>query len=537
MMKRSRFLLSTSFILLVATISTLIPPASALSGSQFAAGRIIDDFVFKNANTMSVQDIQNFLNAKVPNCDSWGTQSYSGTSRAAYSRARGYKMPLTCLRDYYENPSNLANNLTVTDGQAAPIPAGARSAAQLIKDVSLEYSINPQVLLVLLQKEQGLTTDDWPWPTQFQKATGYACPDTAPCDTQYYGFYNQITSAAWQFNYYAAHPTSYNFRAGITRTIQWNPNAGCGGSSVALLNQSTASLYNYTPYQPNAAALANLTGTGDSCSSYGNRNFWYYFSTWFGTTYANDTIAAHPNGTLVSDGWRVFLVHDNARSWIASPNIFESHGFNWSKIKPASTGDNNLPWTLAIDNLAPGTLFYSNNTPVYVMDYEGGALKKQPISLTAFNSLGYNWKNVKYLAPGEVPADTSSTTKFDALHPSGSIVASYGEGKVYLIDRGARRWINALAFTTNGYDWGKITSATSADLALPEGAAVDINQGTMLFDGNGIYLVDRDQNNAAIKRPVGPWDCYESRLHYTANDWYVVSPAALPSQSGSTFSC
>ena len=37
------------------------------------------------------------------------------------------------------------------------------------------------------------------------------------------------------------------------------------------------SLYNYTPYQPNAAALAAYPGTGDSCSAYGNRNFFFLF--------------------------------------------------------------------------------------------------------------------------------------------------------------------------------------------------------------------------------------------------------------------
>lgn len=51
---------------------------------------------------------------------------------------------------------------------------------------------------------------------------------------------------------------------------------------MLIRNQATASLYNYTPYQPNAAALAAGYGTGDACSSYGNRNFWNYFSDWFG---------------------------------------------------------------------------------------------------------------------------------------------------------------------------------------------------------------------------------------------------------------
>lgn len=44
----------------------------------------------------------------------------------------------------------------------------------------------------------------------------------------------------------------------------------------------TSALYNYTPYQPNQAALNNMYGSGDGCSAYGNRNFWRIFNDWFG---------------------------------------------------------------------------------------------------------------------------------------------------------------------------------------------------------------------------------------------------------------
>jgi hypothetical protein len=259
--------------------------AHALVGSDFHAGRIIDDVVFYNKNSMGVQDIQNFLNSKMPNCDNWGTQSYGGTTRHDYSEARGIKFPLTCLKEYYENPTTHANNLTTVDGQQAAIPSGAQSAAQIIYNAAQQYNINPQVLLVLLQKEQGLVLDDWPWPIQYQGATGYGCPDNADCNANYYGFYNQVTDAAWQFRHYADNPNSFQYVIG-SNFVLWNPNSSCGGSNVNIVNQATASLYNYTPYQPNQAALNNLYGSGDSCSSYGNRNFWRYFTDWFGSTTA-----------------------------------------------------------------------------------------------------------------------------------------------------------------------------------------------------------------------------------------------------------
>ena len=162
-----------------------------------------------------------------------------------------------------------------------------KTAAQMIAEVAQACSINPQVLLVLLQKEQGLITDDWPWPSQYTKATGFACPDTASCNPAYAGLFNQLYYGARQYQLYKANPTGYGYRAGRTQNILYSPAGGCGGSDVYIQNQATAGLYNYTPYQPNAAALANLNGTGDGCSAYGNRNFWRMFNNWFGSSTAD----------------------------------------------------------------------------------------------------------------------------------------------------------------------------------------------------------------------------------------------------------
>jgi hypothetical protein len=169
---------------------------------------------------------------------------------------------------------------------------GRKSAAQIINEVGASCGINPKVILITLQKEQSLITDDWPWSVQYEKATGYACPDTAACDPAYAGFFKQVYYGARQFKRYANDASSFRYRAGRDNYIQYNPNAACGGTNVFIQNQATAGLYNYTPYQPNAAALANLYGTGDACSAYGNRNFWRMFNDWFGSTFSNCGISA-----------------------------------------------------------------------------------------------------------------------------------------------------------------------------------------------------------------------------------------------------
>ena len=253
-----------SALLIFALVCTLIPQnTKAVSAGDWKPGRIIDDAVFFNKDAMNVGQIQSFLNSKVPVCD---------TNHQAFFWSGGVynAPPYTCLKDYNE---------------------GGKSSAQIIWEAAQTYSINPQTLIVMLQKESALVTDTWAAPWQYKTAMGYGCPDTADCDSKYFGFTNQVNNAAWQLRAYVNNPNGYNFKAGVTRNIQWSPNGACGSSPVYIENSATAALYNYTPYQPNQAALNNLYGTGDGCSAYGNRNFWRMFNDWFGNSSVNTPYA------------------------------------------------------------------------------------------------------------------------------------------------------------------------------------------------------------------------------------------------------
>lgn len=247
---------TTAFLITTVLFSN---SALATSTANFEAGNIIDDIVFTNSQSMTVEQIQAFLDSKVPICDTWHTGFYGASGT-------WYGPPFTCLKDYTEN---------------------SKTSAQIIYDEAQTYQINPQVLIVLLQKEQALITDTWPASFQYKTATGYGCPDTSACDTQYYGFTNQVHNAAKMFRAILNNsPTWYTPYELGNNYIQYNPDSGCGGTIVNIQNRATQALYNYTPYQPNTAALNAGYGTGDGCSAYGNRNFFLYFSSWFGTTKA-----------------------------------------------------------------------------------------------------------------------------------------------------------------------------------------------------------------------------------------------------------
>lgn len=261
-MTRRRGILAVLTALIVALGSTVAPApaATAVSAGDFQAGNIISDEAFFNAGAMTQAQVQQFLASAVPNCVG----------------AEG----LPCLKDYRESTVSRA---AVEPGHCGAY-AGAPNelASTIIWRVAQACGINPQVLIVTLQKEQSLVTDPSPDARQYRVAMGYGCPDTADCDAQYYGFSNQVYRAAWQFRQYTNYPDR-RYRIGAV-SIQFHPNTACGSSVVDIRNQATANLYNYTPYQPNAAALANLGGVGDGCSAYGNRNFWVFFNNWFGST-------------------------------------------------------------------------------------------------------------------------------------------------------------------------------------------------------------------------------------------------------------
>ncbi|WP_146082748.1 hemagglutinin [Rathayibacter iranicus] len=226
--------------------------------TDFDPGDIVSDEVFFDADALGPLTVQAFLNARVPVC-------------------QGGAVP--CLRDYSEDTGAIMG-----DEQCDGVPAGRqRSAAEIISTVAGACGVNPAVLLVLLQKEQSLVTDPAPSERQFRSATGYGCPDTADCDSGLYGFAAQVYGAAWQFQRYRSPESSFDwYPVGETRDIRYSPGQGCGTAPVTIANAATAGLYYYTPYQPNAAALANLYGEGDACSALGNRNFWRIFSIWFG---------------------------------------------------------------------------------------------------------------------------------------------------------------------------------------------------------------------------------------------------------------
>ena len=256
--------LAATLIALPATSVSAAPlpaaadPAAAIpttgDPATFDPGFIISDYNFFNPDALTAVQIQDFLEERScrPSDDVPCLWEYRETTTSQPAQGAGHCLPY--------------------------VGAENETAARIIAKIAAACTISPEVLLVLLQKEQSLLTR--PTASGYLRATGYGCPDTADCDAQYFGFFNQVYNAAWQFRQYTQEPDRA-FQIGSV-DVGFNPNAECGASTVVIENQATANLYNYTPYQPNEIAVENAGDEGDGCSTYGNLNFWLFYNDWFG---------------------------------------------------------------------------------------------------------------------------------------------------------------------------------------------------------------------------------------------------------------
>lgn len=321
---------------------SIAAPAVAAGMPGFDAGRIIDDSLFYNGGSMSTAEIQGFLDGHI-----------AGSCRPG----------ATCLKDArFDIP---AMDVRGSDGTRYCSPIQAKSnvtAAEVISTVALACNISPKVLLVTLQKEQGIVTSTAPSSWAYSFALGFNCPDSgAGCDSSSSGFVWQVYLGARQFQVYRVKPQLFNFRAGQVANVQYSTNAACGTKTVTIQNAATAGLYNYTPYTPNQAALNNPYGTGDGCSAYGNRNFWVYYTDWFGSTLdvgspfgSFDSITSTAAGVTVR-GWTIdpdatepLQVRITSGSSTLSTVVAGDARPDVAAVYPASGADHGFSTTLAL---------------------------------------------------------------------------------------------------------------------------------------------------------------------------------------------
>ena len=269
------------------SVITTFVMTSGRASAAFNKDLLIDDIVFSNSGSMNSGAIDAFLNAR----------------NSCLSPNSGFSAPL---------PTGYNPNDGFLYGANATAGAVIATSAQV-------YGLNPQVLLVTLQKEQSLVTSTTCSTNTIAKAMGYGCPDSGGSysysglnlytrsGTTYTsvngicvnsaakaGFSQQTIRAAWLLKFsqerslgntgwaviqgnwdntddlsacYSGYMTQGTFKrcpnGSATYYDGW---ATIDGVATHMNSGATASLYRYTPHFP------------------GNQNFVSIFESWFGPT-------------------------------------------------------------------------------------------------------------------------------------------------------------------------------------------------------------------------------------------------------------
>ncbi len=126
-------------------------------------------------------------------------------------------------------------------GSCLAKPYRGGSPAQMIYNAALKYGINPQVILTRLQCEQGLISKKSATEKQLDWAVGVGCYDSGNWNQKFKGFDKQIEGAAATYKrHYDDAKKKLDAGQNITMNID--------GQTVKVKNAATYSFYKYCPH-------------------------------------------------------------------------------------------------------------------------------------------------------------------------------------------------------------------------------------------------------------------------------------------------
>lgn len=467
------------FILISFVISSLLGPflvKAAEIDPEFNPNNIITDEELLNTSTMSLADIQNFLETQ-------------GSYLAYYTAVNTHGDIKTAAEIIYD--ASTKNY----DCEGVSLSDKPTEAEKQIKCRQIT-TINPKFLLVLLQKEQSLIGESSPSQKQLDWATGYGCPDGGSCNPYWQGFGKQVNSAALQFWWYLRAPHQYSYQKGQTYTFS-NPYGTISTQNMTVTpeNQATASLYNYTPHvfngnynvfklwkryfppktYPNGTLLRAKGDIGVwliengikrpfltkvALTSRFDENKIIEVSPSDLNAYSKGAPIKFANYSLIkSPKGSIYLLVDDKKRLISSNEVFKQIGYNPEEVSNASWEDvnsykNGTPLTIA-SAYPTGALLQNNKTGGVYFVQEG---EKAPIIDKSFLSTKFKNKSLIPVSPEELDKYTSIDP---VMFESGELLKSPASPAVYLIDNGYKRpFTSGEDFVSLGYKWENIITTS-----------------------------------------------------------------------------
>ncbi|RZM29485.1 MAG: hypothetical protein EOO88_04810 [Pedobacter sp.] len=315
---------------------------------------------------------------------------------------------------------------------------------------------------------------------------------------------------------------SYNYAPGRWNTIQYNPQPSCGTKSVYIQNYATASLYIYTPYVPNDAALNAYPGTAN-CGAYGNRNFWFFWQEWFGSTITNGNFLRSTSNATV------YLVGDKMKYPIADGSIIGAAGVLGGVGFVSQSYLDNVPTGSLMSRIVQGP-----DGTIYFFDSD----VKLPFT---------SCEMVAAYGSGCGAAAELTQSQIDKF-PTGPVVTrgmKTTSGRTYYIENGARREIiddQALsdAGLSTGYNLLSDSAFNYLSYGVPivrNGIVLQSRQDTgrqFVKDGSSIYQIKRTQLTDKSFSGLGAKELDEQSIQKLASPTQVIGDSVTDS-SGVTY--
>jgi hypothetical protein len=344
-----------------------------------------------------------------------------------------------------------------------------RTASDIIWNAAQTFKINPQFLLVLLQREQSLVEDDSPRQKQLDWAMGYAvCDDCSMNDPRiqkFKGFGNQL--------HYAAKRIRESYLSDLLTKGRTVSGVGPGipiqidNKTIIPANFVTSSLYTYTPHL------------------HGNENFVRIWDKWFTKVF--------PSGSVLEDRETkdLWLIQFGTKRPITSKTAFYSR-FNPQNLVPINTSDlQTYPVGTPISFPNYSLLRKENTSTIYLIvdDTKRGFLSQE-----AFRSHGFSPDEIVDVTAKELSAYSEGVPiTANTKHPSGMLLQSNTTNGVFHVINGRKHPIVSMEVLNANFPSANIVPVDDENLAAYETSDfVKFQDGTLVGtkDAPEVYVIE-----------------------------------------------
>lgn len=350
-----------------------------------------------------------------------------------------------------------------------------RSAAEIIDRVARAYKINPQFLLALIQKEQGVVEGKTPSEDKLAWAAGYSvcdrCDKDHPLLLEYKGFAKQLEAAANRIrNTYLIQldttgKTLTGWGLGITKYLS--------GVKITPMNRTTAALYTYTPHVS------------------GNHLLWRIWQKWFAKKY--------PDGSLLTSDYSkddtVYLIQNGLKRPITSKATLLSR-FDLNKIITVTREELDGYNVGAPIQFPDFSLLRSPEGGVYLTD---GDTRRPIVSQEIFRALGFNEDELINVSWEELDAYTDGTPlSHVSLYPRGGVLKNQKTGEIFYVQDGKKYPVWAEEILKTRFSNRHVTTVTPEELAMFEtDVPIRFAEGELVGrkEYPNIYIISGDRRN------------------------------------------